>query len=555
LAVGLNVASPAFDSARLRIDFQDVFSGPGAHSAVLIGSSFDGIVGDELYGIVDGGGGLAVFYNDPPGSEHRINSLLVRFDLAFAFCTMNGRGESSEIHIQQTYSAVSSVHLYPLCDQLRTVFGGWGSETDDVHGLDALATLIRYHIGVCGSEQAAVLGELLDRCWGFLSATHYASPGAICPGLHQGIVVVLLLHLYTRLPPRLVRAVPEHEWFPGKAENAEPVDVNLDVELAEHAWTSTGLWLPAGVIGTVGCAEENCAGVHIQIGAHTGDLLGKPGPWKRWPVAVSVIPLTKGSTQVVSPLGGIVYVVVESVTRRSPRRLALQFSGFYRHPMADAAHPATWEDTKESPVPWGEFNGGGVIFTLPVSELVRIPDFGAAAEKFDQITTGVSEFLSATWDRPYRLVFDVDLADGAPSCGYPFVFSVDDIDDILVNLDEPSASLFTVVTFMAVFAFRANCFASIPETAIATLVAAVVLKKIWPEFDPLTFAGIRFPGLFQALWEIQTNENEQIIPRTLAHFQNPTTAIADIPEANWAKFVNLLGAVTRKSYNYLMDIK
>jgi hypothetical protein len=284
-------------------------------------------------------------------------------------------------------------------------------------------------------------------------------------------------------------------------------------------------------------------------------LLGKAGPWKRWPVAVSVTPLTNGTTLVASPLGGIAYVVVESLTRRSRRPLALRFSGFYRHPMADAEDPATWEATKASPVPWGEFNGGGVIFTLPVSDLLRIPDFGSAAEKFDQITTGVSEFLSATWGRPYRLVFDVDLADGAPSCGYPFVFSVDDINDIIMNLDEPSASLFTVVTFMAVFAFRANCFNSIPETAIATLVAAVVLKRIWPQFDPLTFAGIRFPGLFQDLWEIQANEDEQIIPGTLAHFQNPTTAIADVPEANWAKFVSLLGAAGQKSYIRLMDIR
>ena len=527
------------------------------YKAIIIPSDIDLSDPEKMKKVTDyvmeDGGGLVVFYNHTESGAMNIpiNKLLIQFNLSYTFCLLNEDMDPSDnIQMPMSYSYIKESNFIPLLSRFKSIVK---QAHVDTSALDDLVTTLRYYIMVCDdSKHAEKLEEIFKYAWDFLIKTNYHTEEGICPDVTHGIVVVLLLDLYSKLPQDQVKPIPEHEEFPGKTGNVQLSDFQITIQLQNETWISTGLWLPAGVIATVEC-ESPMPDIHVQIGSQHESLLAKPGPWKRWPSTVSVFPLTEKETSVVTAFGGIVYIAVNNSNEQDPRPLTINFHGFCKHPMADCDDPKVWEETKDIDVPWGELKAGNVIFTLPSSELRNIDNFDLINEKFKIIVTEIINYMKFKLERPYRFVFDIELPDDCPSCGYPLVFSVDDIDGILRSFDQPTAQLFTAVTLMSIVSLREDVFDQVTETAIATIATSIVFQKLFPDFNPLEFAGISLPTLFHELWEIHSRFDPELIPKTLQKFQDPSYQLLDAPEDMWIAFVRETCRIGKRDFTKLLE--
>ena len=528
----------------------------GNYKAVIMPSDMDLSDNDRFEQLVsyvrDHGGGIGVFYKHHEFNTMAmpINKLLLRFNLSFTYCLLNEDLDASEnIQVPPSYTYVRDCNFVPLLTRFKALVKQVHVDTSN---LDDLVTTLRYYIMVCDDSCADQLKEIGDYAWDFLERTNYRSPEGICPDITHGIVVVLLLDLYAKLPPDTIKPIPEYVTFPGKTGDVELTDFTKELQLQNETWISTGLWLPAGVVATVEC-DEPTPDIHIQIGSQHEGLLAKPGPWKRWPSTVTVTPFADKVTKVVSAFGGIAYIAVNNSGEEALPKLTFQFHNFCRHPMADTSNPQIWEETKDIEVPWGELVTGNVIFTLPTADMRRINDFSIIDEKFKTIVQGISDYMSYIPEKAYRLVFDVELPEDCPSCGYPLVFNVEDIDGILMSFDKPSTQLFTAVTLMTIVSIREDCFDPITETAIATIATSVIFQKLFPNFDPLEFTGITLPTLFHELWELHTRFDPELIPKTLAKFQAQDYHPSDVPDDMWIAFVREMCRIGGRDFTKLLE--
>jgi hypothetical protein len=357
--------------------------------------------------------------------------------------------------------------------------------------------------------------------------------------------------LNAAIPPEHVKAIPEHADFPGSAGEVTLRDIVVTVELTPCAWATTGLWVPAGVVATVDAPDAGREDVSIQIGSHDENLLAKPGPWKRWPTTVSVVPLLAGRMQIANPFGGIVYIVAGAIEER--RKLTLAFHSVYVHPTLDVADPRPWEETKDSTAPWAEIVTKNVIFTVPRAFLPSIKDTEAIGTVYDGLTEGLAAFLSFTIVRPFRIVFDVDLPDENPTCGYPLVFPIDACADLLTELSAPSFPLFNATMMMGVISLREGYFDPTAETVFGTIAASVVLGGLFPAFDARNFAEISLPSMFCELWDIHTRFDPKLIPRTLALMQDPAITPPGSGDQARADFVRELCKLGGRDFTKLLE--
>ncbi|KAH0793444.1 hypothetical protein GPJ56_002491 [Histomonas meleagridis] len=508
---------------------------------------------DSFVEYVRNGGGLAVFYNHTEANTFTfpINNLLSRFSLSHTPCLLNEDVEVYEnIQVPSSYTYVRDSNFMALLEKFNNLIQ---QQKVDTSALDDIVTLLRYYIMVCNENYSKELSDLTDSAWDFLIRTNYHTERGICPNVEQSIVVVLLMDLYTILPINLVKPIPEHKDFPGKTGNVVLSDFHKTFELPNDVWVSTGLWLPAGVAAVVTC-KDIVKNAHIQVGSQQESLLTKPGPWRRWPSVVSVNLLTEKSTTVISTFGGIVYVAVSSDDQDfKPPTIDLTFHNFCEHPIAIYSDPSAWERTKDIEVPWGEIVAKDITFTVPKSKMHELGKFDDIYQIFDVIIQEIKNYIGYCPPKPYRIIFDIELPDDCPSCGYPLVFDISDIDNILSHFDQPTTQLFTAVTMLAVVSIREGCFDQLTETAIATLAASAVFQKLFPGFDPLEFNGICLPTLFHELWEIHTSYDPELIPKTLERFQDPDHPILEVPEDKWISFVREICRVGGINFTHLLE--
>jgi len=506
----------------------------------------------DIIEYVTNGGGLAVFYNhsDMGSMAMPINKLLFKFNLAFTYCFLNEDLDSADnIGVPPSYNYVRDHNFIPLSMKFKATVR---QNQVDTSALDDLVTTLRYYIMVCDEGHDDQLIDISESSWEFLRKTNYSTDQGICPELTHGIVAVLLIDLYTKLPLDHIHAIPEAKFLPGLTGDVTLGEFEIERDIQNETWISTGLWLPAGTIGTIESAEP-LPDVHVQIGSHHESLVTKQAPWKRWPLTVSVSPLSETVTRVASPFGGIVYIAVNNMAQEIQKHVVLKFKNFCHHPTADYRDPSIWEATKDIQAPWGEIVANNVIFTLPSDTMRSIQDFSTIFKKFEIIVEELSKYMSYDVDRPYRFVFDIELPDEQPSCGYPLVFQLEDVSGILCEFHKPSNQLFTAVTLMAIVSIRENCFDDVTETAIATIATSVIFRKIFDGFDPFDFAGYMLPTLFHELWEIHTNFDENLIPTTLKKFQDPSFQVSDVPDDMWISFVREMCRIGKRDFTKLLE--
>ena len=504
---------------------------------------------------VRNGGGLAVFYIHVDISQPSmpINKLLSPFGLSFTYCLLNEDLEDADnIQVPPAFTYVRDSNFVPILAHFKAVVK---QNNIDTSTLDDLVTTLRYYIMVCDESYSEQLLEISNYSWDFLKRTEYSSPQGICPDIKHGIVVVLLQDLYAKLPIDKVEPIPEHDIFPGKTGDVQLTEFTLTLKVRDDAWISTGLWLPASVSAVVETETPNLD-IHIQIGSQHDSLLTKQGPWKRWPSVVSIFQLDAESINVGTPFGGIVYITLTPPEPVDPFEITFTFKNFCQHPLAVVSNPAIWNQTKDIDVPWGELDAGDIIFTLPSDKLRAIPDFEKIKKVFDVIINGISNYMSHALERPYRFVFDVEITDSEEQWfgyGYPLVFHIDEINGILFDIDNPTPELFKAVSMMTVTSIREDCFDNTTEKAIANVATAVIFQELYPNFNPFSFNGIKLPTLFNELWEIHSNCDPELIPQTLAKFQNPEYPVSEVPEDMWIAFVREMCRIGKRDFTKLLE--
>lgn len=525
------------------------------YKAVIVPSDLDISDQEVIENIVEyvqNGGALIVFYIHTEISNMTIpfNKLLLRFNMAFTCCFLHEDEDFEEsINVPVTYAFVKDSNFVPLLSKFKCIIK---QSHVDTSALDDIVTTLRYYIMVCDKERMKQLLEIEETSWEYMKRSHYHTVDGICPKLTHGIIAVLLIDLYTKLPLEHVKPIPEAEISPGLTGDVVLEDFTVTVHLQNESWISTGLWLPAGTIGTVEC-NKIISDVYIQIGSHHESLVTKQAPWKRWPLIVYVTSISELVTKTVSAFGGIVYIAVNNIEDDTTKELNVTFRNFCRHPISKYDDPHAWELTKDIQVPWGEIHTDNIIFTLPTEYMKKIGDFSRINEKFSIIVRELTAFMSYPIERPYRIVFDIELPEDSPSCGYPLVFLIDDIPGILLSFDEPTTQLFTAVTLMAIVSIREDCFDTVTETALATIATSVIFKKLFKNFDPIEFTGIMLPTLFKELWDIQCNCDPTIIPKTLATFQDPSYPVSNVPPDRWISFVREMCRVGKLNFTKILE--
>ena len=82
---------------------------------------------------------------------------------------------------------------------------------------------------------------------------------------------------------------------------------------------------------------------------------------------------------------------------------------------------------------------------------------------------------------------------------------------------------------MSVMSLREDCLDQTTEVALSVIYAADVMQSLYKNFKPSDLNS-DFPPLFNELWEIHSECGRDIIPQTLAAFQQPDYQLPEIPE-------------------------
>ena len=519
---------------------------------VMVPSTIDVQNDEECYNklmeYVQDGGGLAVFY--APYSEENmlffpINKLLINFGLSytFSFVPMPEGGVQIHSDFESTYKS----HFFKIIQEATELL----SDVEKVKqiNIDGIVTAVRFYIAVSDVEQTQYISKLESICYDYLYNAGFAINGVFEPDMKQILILLLLQDIIPRLPAEEVKAAKGYEVFPGVCEETSYEDYSFELEILDEEWVSTGLYLPAGVVGTVIC-EEMYPNLHLQVGAHHESLIQKSPPWKRWPSIVSAFPLITKELKIASPYGGPVYIVA-SDQYDGKIKVNLTFKNFVQYPRIIMENPSVWENTKDKKVPFGEIQSEYFIISMPVDRIKNL-DIQKVTTIMNGICKRITSFMSYQLLRQFRVVFDIDTESGA-SFGYPIVCSINEIGPMFQNLDKPSMALFTLINLMGIVTIPEGCFDSTIEAALAALAASVAFKDLYPEFDPIEFASETLPPIFKELWIIMDNVGEDIIPQTLVKFQSPDYEIVGVPEDTWIEFVREMCKIGKKDFTKILE--
>ena len=484
----------------------------------------------KLRAFVEAGGGIGIFCvtRDRENVEMSINNFTTSYGLAFTHCSLSAEyATGTTVKVYPQYDSMKQYLFTSLVDQLSAHVAAKGS----VSKLDDLVTAIRYYVLASKGQQEYLLWHILDLCWRYLKSTNYLmEDGSMCPELGQKVIIVLMLDIASKLPREKIRKHPNAESFPG-ISSVPKEDVTITLELKDESLISTGFWLNAGDVTSVEC-ENPPPGLFIQIGAHTSSLLTKSGPWKRWPLVASAIPLESGKTVLASAFGGIVYVLAGSVPSGTKLNITLKDVSRY--------HVATFENDSiecNAESPWGEFVTKSVIFTMPTKDIQRIEAREHPYKFVERLVAIISRLMSYNVVRPYRVVFDVDLADETVTPDYPIVLQLADLDTLFFDHKRPSPGLFRFVSLLAIVSLRDGYFDADMEQALAAYIACLVMQEVFPSHEPSDYGMVVKPSLFSVVWYIHTKVNKNLLCEIIRRSQLPDAPVTDAPEDRWLRFV------------------
>lgn len=232
-----------------------------------------------------------------------------------------------------------------------------------------------------------------------------------------------------RTPAQDVKPHPASSAFPGEVPAGSPrVTRSTEIDLSIPGWHSTGLYAAPGEVITVKGEPRGCA---VRIGCHT-DQLWHHDSWQRVPSISREWPLRKGSTQVASAFGGLLYIQVPRATQGTCQ---LEIEGAVESPryVLGQTSREEWLTSRLAPGPWGELESRKVIVSVPSSALRGLEDPESLMRFWDSISDAHATLATIPLvpPRPHRFVPDIQISAGYMHSGYPIMTHMDAVDDMV----------------------------------------------------------------------------------------------------------------------------
>lgn len=248
-----------------------------------------------------------------------INNFLINFGLSYSSCSLSDDfGTSTTVKVYKTYDQSERYGFYSLVDQFDKFVN---TKNRNLTYLDDLTTTIRYNVQMTSKKHIQLIDKLLKLCWQYLYDTDYRlENGMVCPFVNHSIAAVLIEELYSKITvDKIIAHLDVASTFPGLASPDTVFgDHSVSLKICEESLISTGFWISAGTVSTVE-GKNIPKGARIQIGSHNCTLLGKPGPWKRWPIVTTSFPFDGSKIEIASPYGGIIYLSIADLSMRMPQ--------------------------------------------------------------------------------------------------------------------------------------------------------------------------------------------------------------------------------------------
>ncbi|OHT09371.1 hypothetical protein TRFO_21670 [Tritrichomonas foetus] len=517
------------------------------------------------------GGGLIVMYQHDDSTylktayNNPINKILIKYGLAYSYCLLNEYDDSEtadNIQVNSSYLYNTDMNFISVIYRLKATLKQTNLE---MSFLDDLVATLKYYVAACDEViHENELNDIFNSIWEFLERTNYNSQDGICENIIQKIVVVLLLEIYGKMLPKNIKPIPYADFFPGKTGKVKMLKKQeLTFQMHDDEWIRTGLWLPAGIVGTIECNSEKCRNIQIQVGSHHESLVIQNDQWKRWPSIVTIKQVQENTTEFATPFGGILYLtynidhILESMSEdycENNFTFDMTFSNFCKYPIYDFDNEDIWKETKNLDIPMSEIYMKNIIFTLPTEYIMKISNFDIIRDTFQLIICEIEKFHHYKVNHPFRIVFDIDLPENEPVCGYPMIFNITDINSILFDIEKPSKKLFQLVTFMSILYIKENCLDDTTESALSTVSASIVFQHLYEKFDPYRLMNGKVPLLFEEFWQIHTRLDQKLIPETLRIYQeNEENGDIVSPDDRWLTFVRTMCKIARKDLTKFLN--
>ena len=227
-------------------------------------------------------------------------------------------------------------------------------------------------------------------------------------------------------PAMKVKAMPAAKAFPGQPEDGALRVTKIEViDASIHDWRSTGLMAAAGELVEVTLPTEHAKqGWRVQIGCHTDDI-AHHGEWHRAPRVAGSWPLDEATTKVVSPFGGLVYILPGE---KAAGQVQVKVRGAVEAPrfVLGKTTKDEWARQRKLLGGWAEVEAASIILSVPASEVRAIEDMQPIAAKWEEVLQACADLAGlSTRERPERFVADVQISAGYMHSGYPIMSFLD----------------------------------------------------------------------------------------------------------------------------------
>ncbi len=318
------------------------------------------------------------------------------------------------------------VHAGHALDQLLSATESRGKR--DAKRLSALTGTVIDALRALPPDDAT----FLPRVRGAVAASAPKLPGEGSPLKSADVIARLGLVLRhqdaARLPIDQVPAAPDAAWFPGVVPRDVPrVRVERDVELAIDGWQSLGLFATAGDAVMIDVpADAARLGLRLRVGCHEDDLWSKDS-WSRDPEVTATFPIDRPSLRVTTMHGGLVYLEVPKGCKATSVRVAIGgvvHAPLYRRGVTSVDE---WRTTiRHAPGPWAELATRKIVLTLKSEHVRKLDDPESLLAFWDRVMDLYEELgREPLYQRPERIVTDVQISAGYMHSGYPIMTHLD----------------------------------------------------------------------------------------------------------------------------------
>ena len=483
------------------------------------------------------------------GNRYQMNSLLVETGIGFPQCFLVvGPLNAVMTGLSTSYSSMSRITLKSQAEVFEEMVK-LPDEEIDLGQLDNVISTLRYHIGVMFQEHNEILERLADATLGALEASNCYNNGVFCSTLLQAVYATLFMDIMMKLPAAWFQGKDHSMIFPGDLAPQERITTTIVLPYKNDGWFTTGFYCPPGEVSNVAITGDVTGTMAIQIGSHTEVLGNKESEWTRWPAVTNVYRVGNEEVEIGSMFGGIVYLLNDDKCEGS---VQMTFHDMCRYPVWQNG---SWNDTEEFVAPFFEIATQNVIFTMPYESMITIPNIDEFVARIDEMIGAVLEFTSDVPDKPFRVVFDVELPADGPVCGYPIVMNYDMIEGI-ISPDQPSPALMILLIYIGILSLPAEYFDEDIESSLAITAAAAVFLRYWPNESPLDFVTIPLPSMFSDIWAVYGDEHDKTLLTKAMHRVRVKGQTMSEHEHMWTVFVQELKKLADgKDFQHLLPKK